>query len=207
MENPRIIRLAAICGLIGPLLFGSIIAWLTFYEYAFMRSLGWDPVHALDWPSGLALGPYGGLMTSTFLISGAMMSFFAIGLRERMAENRLSRTGTILLCLAGAALAGLAFSTDPTLRTTPATWHGILHDSFFVLLGLTLLPAMLLLGAAFRLDAPWRNLAWYTFLTVMLVLPAFWLKGGAFYIFLGGVLLWSEVISARLLRLAGEPPE
>ena len=201
MADPRFARIAAVCGMIGPLLFGVIIAGLTFDEYAFLRTIGWDPVHALDWPSALALGPHGRLMTLSFLVSGALMSFFATGLRAGLAKNRLSSAGTTLLLLAGIALAGLAFSTDLTLRTTPATWHGILHDSFFVVLGLTLLPAMLLLGAAFRSDASWMHLAWYTFLTVALVVPAFWIKGGAFYLFLSGVLLWSEVISLRLFRL------
>lgn len=201
MLNPRQVRLAAICGLTGPLVFGGIILGLTVAEYGFMRSLGWAPLHVIDWPSGLALGPYGALMTLAFLVGGGLMSFFALGLRAQLVSNRASKVGTLLMVLAGAALAGLAFSTDPTLRTTPATWHGILHDSFFVVLGLTLLPSMLLLGAAFRVDPRWEDLAVYTFLSVALIFPAFWLKGLAFYLFLTGILLWSEVVALRLFRL------
>jgi hypothetical protein len=132
------------------------------------------------------------------------MSIFALALREMLAENRLARLGTGLLFVAGLALAGLAFPTDPTLRTTPATWHGIFHDSFFVLLGLTLLPAMLLLGAAFRRDTRWLDLSTYSFVTVALLVPTFWIKGAAFYFFLAVVLVWSEIIAWRLFLLARE---
>jgi hypothetical protein len=104
-------------------------------------------------------------------------------------------------CLAGLAVCGLAFATDPTRRVTPATWHGRLHDLSFVLLGLSLLPAMLTLGAAFRRDQGWRDLSTYTFVSVALVLPAFWLKGAAFYVFLGAILAWSEVVGIRLFRI------
>lgn len=202
IRNPHFIRLAAICGLIGPLAFGVVLTALTFAEYDFMRSLGWRPMHVIDWPSGLALGPYGPLMTLTFAASGLMMSVFALGLRGKLDANAFSSWGTSLLAVAGIALMGLVFPTDPTLRTTPATWHGILHDSFFVVLGLTMLPALILLALAFRKDSRWQNLAWYTFLTVALLIPSFWLKGLAFYVFFAAMLIWSEVIASRLFRLA-----
>ena len=104
------------------------------------------------------------------------------------------------MSLAGIFLAGLAFTTDPTIRSTPATWHGRLHDLSFVMLGLTLMPSMLLLGFAFRADAHWRGLSSYTWLTVALAGPAFALKGAAFYVFLLAVLVWSEVAAIRLHR-------
>jgi len=95
---------------------------------------------------------------------------------------------------------GIAFTTDPTIRSTPATWHGRLHDLSFVLLGMTLPPAMILLGFAFRDDQYWSNLSYYTWITVALALPTFWLKGAAFYVFLLAVLIWCEVIAFRLSR-------
>jgi hypothetical protein len=149
MSSRRLGNLAAIGGIVGPLLFAGALATLTVLEYDFMRSLGWDPLRAptLDWPSGLSLGRYGILMTLTFVLCGALMGFFALGLRGELAANRLNRIGTRLLALAGLTVCGLAFATDPTRRVTPATWHGRLHDLSFVLLGLSLLPAMLTLGA------------------------------------------------------------
>ncbi len=196
-------RLALLCGLIGPLLFAGLLVTLTLLQFDFLRGLGWDPLLAptFDWPSGDALGPYGIWMTATFLLCGMMMALFALRLRADLPPVFVSTVGSTLLALAGLALMGLAFTTDATLRSTPATWHGQLHDASFVLLGLTLLPAMLALGRAFQLDPRWRGMSTYTWLTVACALPTFVLKGAAFYVFLLCVLTWSEMVALRLRRL------
>lgn len=193
-------KAARACGLIGPLLFAFVVITLTILKYDFLRSLGWDPLYAptFDWPSGLALGDYGWIMTLTFLLSGIMMILFASGLRLSLPPSGLTRASILVLSLAGLALAGLAFTTDPTIRSTPATWHGQLHDLSFVLLGLTLMPAMILLGFAFRKADRWKVLSLYTWITVALAFPTFWLKGIFFYVFLLAVLIWSEVVAIRL---------
>ena len=194
------IKLAARAGLIGPFLFGGVVTTLTILKYDFLRSLGWDPIYAptFDWPSGLALGESGWIMTLTFLTSGLMMTLFASGLRLGLPPSRLTSLATFALFLAGIALAGLAFTTDPTIRSTPATWHGRLHDLSFVLLGLTLMPAMLLLGLAFSKTEYWKSLSSYTWVTVALAIPSFWLKGAAFYVFMLAILIWNTVIALHL---------
>ena len=197
------IKLAARLGIVGPILFGIVVISLTTIKYDFLLSLGWHPIHAptFDWPSGLALGKHGWIMTLTFLLSGFMMTLFASGLRLSLPRSRVTFYSSLALSLAGLALAGLAFTTDPTIRSTPATWHGRLHDLSFVLLGLTLLPAMILYGFSFRTDERWRDLSRYTWVTVSLALPAFWLKGALFYVFLLAVLAWSETAALRLIRM------
>lgn len=195
MNSSRLIRLAALTGIIGPLLFALVIAGLTIVQADFMRSLGWDPFGpVIDWPSGLALGPYGWLMTAAFFLSGAAMISFAYGLALALQE----KLATTLMMLAGFAIMGLVFATDPTLGSTSRTWHGLLHDAFFVLLGLTLMPSMLVLGFVFRQKDQWRNLSIYTWCTVALAVPTFWLKGVAFYVFLLAILVWDEIIALRL---------
>ncbi len=195
MNEPRLIRFAALIGMIGPLVFAVAVTALTFAEADFMRSIGWDPFGTvLDWPSGLALGPYGWVMTVTFFVCGAMMAFFAYGLKLVLKE----KFATTLMMLAGFAMMGLIFTTDPTLRSTPRTWHGTLHDSFFAVLGIALMPGMLLLGRVFQRNGLWKNLAIYTWGTLALVIPTFWLKGPAFYVFLLAILVWSEVVALRL---------
>jgi len=186
--------------LLGPILFAAVIAALTKTEYDFLLSLGWDPIDAptFDWPSGLALGKYGFVMTATFIISGLLMSLFGLRLKSDLGHGRTSQAASTLMVCAGFALAGLAFTTDPTLHNTRVTLHGRLHDLSFVLLGLTLFPAMIALGFAFRQNDKWRKLSVYTWLTVSLVAPAFFLKGAAFYIFLLAILAWNEVVIWRL---------
>lgn len=194
------IRLAARLGVIGPVLFALVVTSLTVLKYDFLLSLGWHPLNAptFDWPSGLALGDYGWIMTATFILSGFMMTIFASGLSLSLPPSRITFISTFILSLAGLSLAGLAFTTDPTIRSTPATWHGRLHDLSFVMLGLTLMPAMMLLGFAFHTDQQWKSLSLYTWITVALAFPAFWLKGAAFYVFIIAVLAWSEVVAGRL---------
>ncbi len=186
--------------LIGPVLFAVVLAALTVIEYDFLLSLGWHPIHdpTFDWPSGLALGKFGWVMTATFIVSGSLMTLFAVRLFLYLKRSRASRLGTTLMAFAGLFLAALAFTTDPTIRDTPATWHGRLHDLSFVLLGLTLFPAMIVLGFAFRADARWKDLAVYTWGTLALAGPAFFIKGAAFYIFLLAILVWNEVAAIRL---------
>lgn len=196
-------KAAIISGLVGPVLFTFVVTTLTVIKYDFLLSLGWHPLNdpTFDWPSGLALGDYGWIMTLTFLTSGLMLTLFASGLRLSLPHSRLTLISTLILSLAGLALAGLAFTTDPTLRSTPATWHGQLHDLSFILLGVTLMPAMILMGFAFRKDDQWKSLSFYTWITVLLAFPAFWLKGASFYVFMLAVLVWSEVTAISLKRI------
>lgn len=195
MGKSRLIKLAALAGMIGPIVFAGVVTGLTFAEASFMRSIGWQPFgNVLDWPSGLAMGPYGWLMTINFFVCGALMAFFAYGLKLALQ----GKIATTLLMLAGFAMMGLVFTTDPTIRSYPKTWHGLLHDSFFAVLGIMLMSGMLLLGRVFQKNEEWKSLSVYTWGTLALVVPTFWLKGMAFYVFLAAILLWSEVVAFRL---------
>ena len=195
MAKSRLIKLAALAGIIGPAVFAIMVTGLTFAEADFMRSIGWNPFgNVLDWPSGLAMGPYGWLMTINFFLCGGLMAFFAYGLKLALRE----KIATTLLMLAGFAMMGLVFTTDPTIRSYPKTWHGILHDSFFAVLGVMLMLGMLLLGRVFQKNEQWKNLSTYTWATLALVVPTFWLRGPWFYLFLAAILIWSEVIALRL---------
>lgn len=198
MTDRKRVQLAVLAGMVGPLMLGSVIATLTLVQRDFMTSIGWRLEAPLDWPSGLALGPYGWIMTLTFLLCGILIVIFASGLRLSLPRIKLATISIWLLVLAGVGMIGLISPTDKTIRTTPRTWHGILHDSSFAVIGLTLMPAMILLGFVFRRDERWKDLAAYTWVTVALAIPTFWMKGFAFYIFLFAILVWCEVIAFRL---------
>jgi len=202
MSDHQKIRLAAYAGILGPLLLGSVITILTIIEQDFMTSIGWTLGAPLDWPSGLALGPYGWIMTLTFLTSGLLIIVFAAGFRLRLPCVRLASITIWLLVLAGIGMIGLISPTDKTMDRPLRTWHGILHDSSFVVIGFSLMPAMILLGFVFLKDERWKNLSVYTWITVTLAIPTFWMKGFAFYFFLVAILIWCEVIALRLRSTA-----
>jgi hypothetical protein len=193
--------------LLGPALFAVVTTVLTFVEYDFLRGLGWDPINdpTLDWPSGLALGKYGLIMTLTFIISGVLLAMLGLRLRADLAPGAATRVGSTLMVAAGVAMACLAFPTDPTHRTYPLTWHGFLHDMFFVVLGLSLMPGMLVLAGSFRKTPGWEKFAIYTWATAALALPTFFLKGAFFYVFLFSILLWTELVAWKLVHSAKSP--
>ena len=194
----RRIKIAALAGIVGPLLLGGVITVLTFLERDFMLSIGWKFDAPLDWPSGLALGPLGLLMKSTFFLCGILIIIFASGLNLSLPRAFITSIATWLLIAAGFGMIGLISPTDKTIRTTPATWHGRMHDASFVVIGVTLMPAMVVLGYIFWRERKWQNLALYTWITVLLAVPTFWMKGVAFYFFLAAILIWCEVIAFRL---------
>jgi hypothetical protein len=196
-------KAAALAGTVGPLLFGGVLIILTLIEYDFMRSLGWEPLSLSNvvWPSGLALGPHGYIMTAAFLINGLSVIFFALGLLRALPGTRTSRAASLLLLLAGVAMMGLASTTDATGRATPVTLHGLIHDGCFAAVGFTLFPSMLLFGWTFRRIPAWRNLSTYTWLTAAAAVPTFAIKGAAFYFFLAGVLAWTFIVAGRLRRM------
>ena len=163
MSHARLPRIGAAAGVIGPLLFAAVTLTLTILQYSFMRSLGWDPLSrpTFDWPSGLALGPLGELMTITFIVSGILLSVFVWGLRTELRDTN-GQISTILLTWAVVAMMGLAFTTDRTLSLMPSTWHGRLHDLSFMALGLLLIPAMILCAISFRRTNSWNRLSLLT---------------------------------------------
>lgn len=180
-----------------PVLFAGTVIGLTALNFDFLHSLGWDPFLAptFDWPSGLALGQLGWVMTLVFVLSGLGWGCFVnLALNS---VHRLSGVSRLLLSMVGIAMCGLAFTTDPTIRSTPATIHGMLHDFSFVVLGLALLPGMIFLALSFRKDLRWQGVSTYTFYTTALALPAYFIKGLAFYVFLLSFLIWQEVIAIQ----------
>jgi hypothetical protein len=91
------IKLAARAGMLGPALFGLVLTTLTILKYDFLLSLGWHPINdpTFDWPSGLALGAYGWIMTLTFIFSGLMMILFASGLRLSLPRSQVTFFSTL----------------------------------------------------------------------------------------------------------------
>ena len=197
----RLLRIAALAGMIGPPLFGGMLILLTALEYDFMRSLRWDPLNAptTDWPSGLSLGPYGGWMIATFLLSGLLLLFFALNLRLLFPGS----PGPALLFISGLALMCLSSLTDPTYTGAPAvpTLHGEIHDAAYLLLGLSFLPGLAVLAVDFGRRPEWRLHAGITWLVLLLTLPSFAIKGITFYIFLLGVMAWYELTALRIWQL------
>lgn len=203
-EDLPLLRFTALTGMIGAPLFGALLVVLTLAQYDFLRSLHWAPLDPVDWPSGLALGPYGAWMSAGFIAGGLALMLFAAGLRRLFPGRQLA---FYLFLTAGLAMLMLVFPTDPTYRNTPDTWHGILHDSAYVLLGLGFLPGMVVLALEFRLQEAWRPYTRVTWIALALILPSFVVKGVGFYVFLAVILGWFGLICLRIWQLTGSKKE
>src|SRR5918999_190048 len=200
------VRAAAVAGMVGPVLFATVLLALTVVQYDFMLGIGWRPIEDPSgaWPSGLALGPYGWAQVANFVLSGTLLMIFSAGLHLGATDGRGSRVGPALLFVAGAAMALMGFETDPIQSTDPRTLHNLIHDLAFALFVLALLPAFFFLWRRFREEAPWRGQARYTLVTGVLAAFLLFLPSVAYYPFLAVVLLWfaisraSATVSARL---------
>jgi hypothetical protein len=203
-------RNAALAGMVGPVVFALVAVVLTFAQYGFMLGLGWKPLGASDvpWPSGLALGPLGWLQVLNFAFLGLTLIFFALGLhREVASRGRLSWAGPALLVVSGSALILAAFKTDPHLMQGPQTWHGAIHLLAFILLVLSFLLSLFFWWRRLGRDLERRGYALYTLITaivyIVLLFSSTWQWG--FYLFLGVVLAWVEVMAIHLRSQAEAP--
>ena len=199
------VRGGAIAGMVGPMLFASVVVLLTMVQYDFMIQTGWRPVAdpAGAWPSGLALGPYGWAQSLNFAVSGLALIFFALGLRRGIAGG--SKAGSALLLVSAFAMTLLAFETDPITRTGPRTLHGWVHDLAFILFVVSLTPSFFFLWRCMEKDPLWKSYGRYTLITGLLATPLLLLPGPTYYLSLVLILTWLELLAIRLWRVAGSP--
>ena len=166
-EQPVAIRLLLACGAIGSLLNIVVILLLG------ATRPGYNAWYVPD--SSLELGVGGWIQISNYLVTGALMLGFAIGLRRVLRTGRGSTWGPILLGIYGLTFIGAGiFVTDPVLGYPPGasstpTVHGILHDLFGQLQFISLSVACFVLARRDITDPAGRGWTWYAVATGLLV--------------------------------------
>jgi hypothetical protein len=198
---------AAVAGIIGPVLFVSVLLALSVLEYDFILGIGWQPVAdpAGAWPSALALGPFGLVQVANFVVSGLLLAFFSLGLHLGTTNGHGSPLGPALLFVAGTAMTLMGFETDPIRRVEPRSLHGLIHDAAYVIFVLAFLGALFSLWRRFEADPSWRGHTRYTLATGILAVLLLLLPGVAYYLFIVALLAWIEVSAIRLWR-SPQPP-
>jgi hypothetical protein len=156
-------RMAYYSGIAGPILFVVTVL----IEGA--TRPGYSAWH--NFASDLALGPGGGVQVANFIVSGALVAFFAYAVPNRW--------GAILIAVFGGALilAGL-FVTDPSLGYPPGTppgnraqtVHGAVHGAAGATVFFSVAAAAFVLARAFP-DRPWWP--WYARATGLVVVAGF----------------------------------
>lgn len=194
-------RRGAIAGMVGPVVFGGVVAFLTALQYDFMVEIAWI------WPSGLALGTMGWLQVLNFVFFGLALMVLAVGLHRGVAPGgRGAWVGPALLAAAGAAAVLLGFKVDANSSGAHESWHGLIHGLAFVLFALSLLPAFFFLWRRMRRDPRWGGHAGYALVTGVGAVVLFFVPWTpALFLFLVFTLAWIEVTAPRLRALAGGP--
>lgn len=167
-EQPVAIRLLLAGGAIGPLLF--IVVFLIEGATRPHYSVWQDAV------SALSLGPGGWVQVTNFIVCGALVLGFAIGLRRVLRTGRGSTWGPILLGIVGLGLIGAGiFVTDPGLgypheaSTITVTAHGSIHSLLSLFVFISLPAACFVLARRDAADPAARGWARYSVATGLLV--------------------------------------
>ena len=148
------VRVGAVAGTVGPLLFTLCF----FGQQAFRR----DEFRAVAEPvSALEAGPNGWIQQVNFVVFGLMMIAFAVGLNRGVAPTRAGTLGPALLGVAGVGLflaAAFPLREDAAGVTYDPGFHFVAGVTFFLSTSL----AMLALSRRVSKDSHWRGLATYT---------------------------------------------
>lgn len=164
--------------------------------------------------SEYAIGPYGLLMTSTFLALSLAFLSLGMGLRRSIPVAAQSTAGIGLLFLAAfvTAVAGI-FPTDVGVwkPVTPAGWVHRIAGAGVAFPSMTI--AALLVSWRLRRDAGWRDLAWVgtlvgsvgllLFAAIPLFLFERGLAGASQRILLILIFLWMLVLAQRMIGRTG----
>jgi hypothetical protein len=133
----------------GTLLLAVTFFSLTVAQRRYLQSQHWSPVHRTptEWPSLLATGPHGWLLSLAFAISALSTVVFALSVitdagRLSAWERRLDATGVLLAAL---GLIGITFSADPATATN-ISWHADVHNFAYPLIPFGVLITMLTHG-------------------------------------------------------------
>ena len=161
LERRSVVAALAVAGIAGPVMFAvvALVQSLLRLEY----SLVVDPI------SALAAGPSGWVQDVNFLVFGALMIAYAIGLHLGVRTTRWSVVGLAFLVLSGVGLvwAGLFPSTD----ATGARWDDrVLHIVAFPMTFLGAGIGLIVMSRRMVGDPRWQRLVTYALATGIAVL-------------------------------------
>jgi hypothetical protein len=132
--TPRRLAAAAGFGLVTILV--SVMLVLTIVQRHYLTAIGWSPVHRspVEWPSLLATGPHGWLMSAAFTLAAALALVLAWAVLTGQ-RGWVRRCVGVGLLLAAVGLAAVAFPADAPGSAT-ASWHATVHNSLYPLIPL-----------------------------------------------------------------------
>ena len=197
-------RLAAYAGMSAGPLFLSTVVVLTWWQYDYLRSLGWTVLrdHQVPWPSGLALAEHGWAQVLNFAVTGLLLLFFVRALRHELPDRRSARVANALMTVLTLAMVTSAAPTDRDFGSAPSTWHGWTHGISFLVIVVLSVVTPLITARALRGERRWRPLAGVSLAAGLLCAVSLFAPTQlGFYAFLIILFAWFAALAARFARL------
>jgi hypothetical protein len=201
----RSIAIGTAAALLAPVLFAVVAVGLTIHEHAFLDASGWSPVRRVpvEWPSLLALGPDGWLMSATFAACGALGLLFARAVYLRLPA---AAPAAAVLAVLSVAVALEAFAADEPTRSGDASWHDRIHGGVY-----PLIPLAAIADAALLARSLWRRDSYQRLARICLGAAVVMAAGAiasldediaqlARYVLFGALLVWLETLAVTLGR-------
>jgi hypothetical membrane protein len=205
------LRALALSGRVAPILFFAIVAMLGYLQE------GYDPARQHISQLGVPGAPYAVIQNVNFVVTGALVLAFAVGLYWTADRSRAWRAAALLVGMTGAGMAGAGvFATDPCCpRPDDASFTAVMHGWLALTAFVCVIAAMLIVGVeGLRHDWNSKPYRLYSLMTgvaaiVFLVLtgladPENGLAGlrdsvGVYQrLFIGAWMLWIEITAVRL---------
>ena len=185
----------ALAGVLGPPLFVAV-----FLVVGLIKP-GYNPI-TRD-VSESAIGELGWIQIANFLMLGAALLLFAIGLWQGFGDRSSGRIGSVLVAIAGIGLLGAGvFVTDEGALAQPTTFHGIVHDLASAVTFLSLLISAFVFARRFWPD---RLFAIYSILSGLAIPAGFAIADRANAGLVQRVMVvlfwtWLTILALRLRR-------
>jgi hypothetical membrane protein len=165
--TPDIRKIAALAGMIAPVLFVAV-----FTIEGWLRP-AYSPLTM--YVSELSLGPHGWVQITNFILTGFLLLLFAIGVRAEFKEDAASRLGPMLLIVSALSLLlSGPFVMDPSyIPRDHWTWHGTLHQLIGALGFFTMAPVIgFIFWRRFREEKQWQSLSLWTMAAILVIVVA-----------------------------------
>ncbi|WP_455278073.1 DUF998 domain-containing protein [[Eubacterium] cellulosolvens] len=207
-QLPITLRLAAVSGIIGPIIFAVVV-----FVLGQLR-----PRYNHFTQTMSELGEVGSQNAMVMNIAGLgllgiLMIVFSFSLRHGLTKGMDSKFGSIFVAVAGASLVGTAFfPCDP--GCVNESFSGKMHDIFASIPAVAIILALILISNSMRADILWQKYWTYTLATgILTILCSFLLIFSVFEDWSGLVqrfgmgipLLWMMVI-ARANQICCQEP-
>jgi len=204
-ENSKIIRLAAIAGILGPILYAVVIVVIGALQSGYSHiSQSMSELGAVDAPYKLVINTLG------FPLLGLFMIAFAIGIDLGMERNRASRVGPALIIISGLSLILTGVFPCDT-GCIDITWTGTTHSVFATISAISFSIAPIFIAIRQWSDTRWRRYIAFSWLIAIITLLLSILYSMEIFesyvglmqrVSMGLPLLWMEVMSIKQLRIS-----